>query len=95
MRADPPMRTGPRAEEASASYGIELVRVAAGESRLRSTRLEVQLQENPAKQVRISGRSRLGRHDVTQAELEAVNGSNPSRSDERCLELAHRVSFRG
>ena len=81
-RADAPVRAGLRAGEAIVFDGIEFVWVPAGEFRMGSTSLEVPLRERPARQVRISEGFWLGRYEVTQAEWEAVMGSNPSHSDE-------------
>ena len=62
--------------------GMEFVRVPAGEFLMGSTSEEASSLEQPLARVRISGAFELGKHEVTQAEWEAVMGSNPSSFDE-------------
>ena len=62
--------------------GMEFVRVPAGEFRMGSTSEEAFSREQPVTRVRISRAFELGKHEVTQAEWEAVMGSNPSLFDE-------------
>ena len=62
--------------------GMEFVRVPAGEFLMGSTNEEASFREQPVTRVRISRAFELGKHEVTQAEWEAVMGSNPSRFDE-------------
>ena len=62
--------------------GMEFVRVPAGEFRMGSTSEEAYSREQPVTRVRIGRAFELGKHEVTQAEWEAVMGSNPSRFDE-------------
>ena len=71
---------GRRAEAAVA--GMEFVRVPAGEFLMGSTSEEASSREQPVTRVRISRAFELGKHEVTQAEWEAVMGSNPSGFDE-------------
>ena len=62
--------------------GMEFVRVPAGEFLMGSTSEEAADYERPLTRVRISRAFELGKHEVTQAEWEAVMGSNPSHFDE-------------
>ena len=62
--------------------GMEFVRVPAGEFLMGSTSEEAYSLEQPVTRVRIGRAFELGKHEVTQAEWEAVMGSNPSRFDE-------------
>ena len=62
--------------------GMEFVRVPAGEFLMGSTSEEAYDAEQPLTRVRISRAFELGKHEVTQAEWEAVMGSNPSGFDE-------------
>ena len=62
--------------------GMEFVRIPAGEFLMGSTSDEARGSEQPVTRVRISRAFELGKHEVTQAEWEAVMGSNPSRFDE-------------
>ena len=62
--------------------GMEFVRVPAGEYLMGSTSEEALFNEQPLTRVRISRAFELGKHEVTQAEWEAVMGSNPSDFDE-------------
>ena len=70
------------AAEKSPIAGMEFVRVPAGEFLMGSTSEEADSREQPVTRVRISRAFELGKHEVTQAEWEAVMGSNPSRFDE-------------
>ena len=60
--------------------GMEFVRIPAGEFLMGSTSGDND--EEPVTRVRISRAFELGKHEVTQAEWEAVMGSNPSAFDE-------------
>ena len=71
--------TRKRAEAAIA--GMEFVQVPAGEFLMGSTSDEAD-DEQPVTRVRISRGFYLGKYEVTQAEWEAVTGSNPSLLDE-------------
>ena len=71
---------GRRAEAAVAR--MEFVRVPAGEFLMGSTSEEAHSREQPVTRVRISRAFELGKHEVTQADWEAVMGSNPSSFDE-------------
>ena len=62
--------------------GMEFVRVPAGEFLMGSTSDEADDDEQPLTRVRISRAFELGKHEVRQAEWEAVMESNPSRFDE-------------
>ena len=62
--------------------GMEFGRIPAGEFRMGSTSAEADSDERPVTRVRISRAFELGKYEVTQAEWEAVMGSNPSRFDE-------------
>ena len=70
------------AAQKSPIAGMEFVRVPAGEFLMGSTSEEALSREQPVTRVRISRAFELGKHEVTQAEWEAVMGSNPSRFDE-------------
>ena len=58
--------------------GIEFVWVPAGEFLMGSTSAEAYDEEQPLTRVRISRGYWLGKYEVTQAEWQAVMGSNPS-----------------
>ena len=62
--------------------GNEFVRIPAGEFRMGSKSSEADDDERPLTRVRISRGFYLGKYEVTQAEWEAVMGSNPSRFTE-------------
>ena len=68
-----PLRTGPEGPG-----GMEFVWIPAGEFRMGSTSAEADSDEQPVTQVRISQGFWLGKYEVTQAEWQAVMGSNPS-----------------
>ena len=70
------------AAQNSPIVGMEFVRVPAGEFLMGSTSEEAIDYEQPLTRVRISRAFELGKHEVTQAEWEAVMESNPSRFDE-------------
>ena len=70
------------AAQKSPIAGMEFVRVPAGEFLMGSTSEEADSDEQPVTRVRISRAFELGKHEVTQAEWEAVMGSNPSSFDE-------------
>ena len=59
--------------------GIEFVWVPAGEFQMGSTSSDSEDNERPVTRVRISRGFWLGRYEVTQAEWQAVMGTNPSR----------------
>ena len=59
--------------------GVEFVWVPAGEFQMGSTSSESRSDERPVTQVRISRGFWMGKYEVTQAQWEAVMGSNPSR----------------
>ena len=61
---------------------MEFVRVPAGEFLMGSTSEEASAREQPLTRVRISRGFYLGKYEVTQAEWQAVMGSNPSVFDE-------------
>ena len=62
--------------------GMEFVWVPAGEFRMGSKSSEAESDEQPLTRVRISRGFYLGKYEVTQAEWQAVMGSNPSPFDE-------------
>ena len=70
------------AAEKSPIAGMEFVRVPAGEFLMGSTSEEALSREQPVTRVRIGRAFELGKHEVTEAEWEAVMGSNPSHFDE-------------
>ena len=70
------------AEKNNPIADMEFVRVPAGEFQMGSTSEEASSDEQPVTRVRISRAFWLGRYEVTQAEWEAVMGSNPSGFDE-------------
>ena len=76
------VQEGTPAGESREFDGIEFVQIPAGEFLMGSTSLEAPDHERPVTQVRISRGYWLGKHEVTQAEWEAVMGSNPSNFDE-------------
>ena len=61
---------------------MEFVRVSAGEFVMGSDSAEADDDERPLTSVTLSEEFYLGRHEVTQAQWEAVMGSNPSGFDE-------------
>ena len=71
---DAPLRAG----ETRVFDGMEFVWVPAGEFRMGSTSSEALTNEQPVTQVRISKGFWLAKYEVTQAEWQAVMGSNPS-----------------
>ena len=73
------VQEGTPAGESREFDGIEFVQIPAGEFLMGS---EARDYERPVTQVRISRGYWLGKHEVTQAEWEAVMGSNPSNFDE-------------
>ena len=70
------------AEKNNPIADMEFVRVPAGEFRMGSTSEESFDWERPVTRVRISQGFFLGKYEVTQAEWQAVMGSNPSDLDE-------------
>ena len=58
--------------------GTEFVWVPAGEFRMGSASAEAEPDEQPVTQIRISRGFWLGKYEVTQAEWQAVMGTNPS-----------------
>ena len=62
--------------------GMEFVWLPAGEFQMGSTGMYAYEDEQPLTRVRISRGYWLGKYEVTQAEWEAVMGSNPSKFDE-------------
>ena len=71
-----------RAGETREFDGIEFAWIPAGEFRMGSTSSEADSDEQLVTQVRISRGFWLGQYEVTQAEWQAVMGSNPSYFDE-------------
>jgi formylglycine-generating enzyme required for sulfatase activity/predicted Ser/Thr protein kinase len=61
------------------AIGMEFVSIPAGSFRMGSSSSEAGSDEQPVHEVRISRGFELGKYEVTQAEWEAVMGSNPSR----------------
>ena len=59
--------------------GMEFAWIPPGEFQMGSTSAEAKSDEQPLTQVRISRGFWMGVHEVTQAQWEAVTGSNPSR----------------
>ena len=59
--------------------GIEFVWVPPGQFQMGSTSSESERDQRPVTQVRISRGFWMGKYEVTQAQWEAVMGSNPSR----------------
>ena len=68
-----------RAGESRVFDGMEFVWVPAGEFLMGSTSAEAYPQESPLTRVRISRGYWLGQHEVTQAEWQAVTGTNRSK----------------
>ena len=68
----------PRAGEARVFDGMEFAWVPAGEFLMGSASAEADDDERPVTRVRISRGFWLGRYEVTQAEWEAVTGTNPA-----------------
>ena len=62
--------------------GMEFVRVPSGEFVMGLDSAESVVNERPLTRVRLSAGYYLGKYEVTQAQWEAVMGSNPSRFDE-------------
>jgi formylglycine-generating enzyme required for sulfatase activity len=60
------------------SIGMTFVQIPAGSFRMGSSSSEAGSDEQPVHEVRISRGFELGKYEVTQAEWEAVMGSNPS-----------------
>ena len=73
-----PVAREPRAGELRVFDGLEFVWVPAGEFLMGSTSAEALGYEQPLTRVRISRGFWLGKHEVMQAEWEAVMGANPS-----------------
>ena len=67
-----------RAGDSREFDGMEFVWVPAGQFRMGSTSREASDDERPVTRVRISRGFWLGKHEVTQAEWQAVMASNPS-----------------
>ena len=72
----------PQPGESRVFDGIQFVWVPAGEFLMGSTSAEARSNEQPLTRVRISQGFFLGKYEVTQAEWEAVMGSNPSHFTE-------------
>ena len=70
------------AEKNNPIAAMEFVQVPAGEFLMGSTSEEASYNEQPVTRVRISRGFWLGKYEVTQAEWQAVMGSNPSALDE-------------
>ena len=70
--------TDPDPETTRVFDGITFVWVPAGEFQMGSTSSEAGRDERPVTQVRISRGFWMGKYEVTQAQWEAVIGSNPS-----------------
>ena len=70
------------AEKNNPIADMEFVRVPAGEFLMGSESEEAGSDEQPLTRVRISRGFYLGKHEVTQAEWQAVMGRNPSAFDE-------------
>ena len=68
----------PRAGESREFDGMEFVWISAGEFLMGSTSSEAYDRESPVTRVRISRGYWLGKHEVTQAEWQAVTGTNPA-----------------
>ena len=81
-RVEPAAPQAPPAGESREFDGMEFVWVPAGEFRMGSTSEEADADEQPLTRVRISQGFYLGKYEVTQAEWQAVMGSNPSWFDE-------------
>ena len=62
--------------------GMEFVRVPSGEFVMGADSAESVVNERPLTRVRLTEGYYLGKYEVTQAQWEAVMGSNPSRFDE-------------
>ena len=75
-------RVAARKRAEAAKAGMEFVWMPAGEFLMGSTRKPAGDDEQPLTRVQISRGFHLGKHEVTQAEWEAVMGSNPSFFDE-------------
>ena len=73
-----PTAEEPRAGEARTFDGMEFAWVPAGEFLMGSTSAEADDDERPVTRVRISRGYWLGKYEVTQAEWQAVMGTNPS-----------------
>ena len=67
-----------RAAESREFDGMEFAWIPAGEFRMGSTSSDADDDEQPVTRVRISRGFWLGKHEVTQAEWQAVMGTNPS-----------------
>ena len=67
-----------RAGESREFDGMEFAWVPAGEFVMGSTSSEAEDDESPVTRVRISRGYWLGKHEVTQAEWQAVTGTNPA-----------------
>ena len=73
-----PVAEEPQAGESQMFDGMEFAWVPAGEFLMGSTSAEAEDDERPVTRVRISRGFWMGKHEVTQAEWEAVTGTNPS-----------------
>ena len=69
----------PRAGQSGVFDGMEFAWIPAGDFRMGSTSSDASDLEQPVTRVRISRGFWLGKHEVTQAEWQAVMGTNPSR----------------
>ena len=72
-------KVGHRTGETRVFDGIEFVWVPPGEFRMGSTSRHADSDEKPVTRVRISRGFWMGKYEVTQAQWQAVMGSNPSR----------------
>ena len=80
VRVDPETTTGdPNPGDPEVFDGIEFVWVPAGEFQMGSTSQHAAGREQPVTRVRISRGFWMGKYEVTQAQWQAVMGSNPSR----------------
>ena len=69
----------PRAGQSGVFDGMEFAWIPAGDFRMGSTSSDAFDDQRPVTRVRISRGFWLGKHEVTQAEWQAVMGTNPSR----------------
>ena len=72
-------KVGPRTGETRVFDAIEFVWIPAGEFRMGSTSRHADLDEEPVTRVRLTRGFWMGKYEVTQAQWQAVMGSNPSR----------------